>query len=193
VGRKTTHRVTNTQNWGFHESEDENLIIHFRAVSSVKGIFWNGAQKKPWKLFAFEPDLVEYIAFSLDFMATSGLYGILIAMHRCARVDLYGFQVSTEHGTLYHYYDVCDIPANQERDSSEYLAVKALADSGLVHFAEPCIVECHDGKAACAACKAASHFAPVKLPSDAKCDPKRESRGHQEVPWRRNRHHSHSG
>jgi hypothetical protein len=37
----------------------------------------------------------------------SGLYGILIAMHRCARVDLYGFQVSTEHGTLYHYYDVC--------------------------------------------------------------------------------------
>lgn len=107
VGRKTTHRVTNTQNWGFHESEEENLIIHFRAVSSVKGIFWNGAQKKPWKLFAFEPDLVEYIAFSLDFMATSGLYGILIAMHRCARVDLYGFQVSTEHGTLYHYYDVC--------------------------------------------------------------------------------------
>lgn len=70
MGRKTTHRVTNTQNWGFHESEEENLIIHFRAVSSVKGIFWNGAQKKPWRLFAFEPDLVEYIAFSLDFMAT---------------------------------------------------------------------------------------------------------------------------
>jgi hypothetical protein len=57
------------------------------------GLFWNGNQKKPWNLYAFDPDLVEYIAFSLDFMATSGLYGILIAMQRCARVDLYGFQV----------------------------------------------------------------------------------------------------
>eukprot|EP00238_Polyblepharides_amylifera_P005686 CAMPEP_0196587768 /NCGR_PEP_ID=MMETSP1081-20130531/58537_1 /TAXON_ID=36882 /ORGANISM="Pyramimonas amylifera, Strain CCMP720" /LENGTH=580 /DNA_ID=CAMNT_0041910043 /DNA_START=261 /DNA_END=2003 /DNA_ORIENTATION=+ len=187
VGRKTTHRITNTQNWGFRESEEENLLIHFRAKSSVKGLFWNGAQRKPWNLYAFDPDLVEYIAFKLDFMATSGFYGILIAMHRCARVDLYGFQVSTEHGTLYHYYDVCDVPANQDRDSSEYLAVRALAEAGLVNFAEPCIIECHNSKDECARCKASTGFKVVPLPSDSKCDPKRVSRGHQEVPWRRER------
>mmetsp|Transcript_25814 Transcript_25814/g.49004 ORF Transcript_25814/g.49004 Transcript_25814/m.49004 type:complete len:563 (-) Transcript_25814:352-2040(-) len=189
VGRKTTHRITNTQNWGFHESEEENLFIHFRATSSVKGIFWNGAQKKPWKMLAFDPDLVEYIGFGMDFMATSGLYGILIAMHRCARVDLYGFQVSTEHGTLYHYYDVCDVPANVGRDGSEYLAVKALAEAGLVHFAEPCIIECHNDASECARCKQETHFKQVKLPSDAKCDPHRKSLGHQELPWRRHRGH----
>eukprot|EP00959_Pyramimonas_sp_CCMP1952_P263929 5519285-Pyramimonas_sp.AAC.1 len=187
VGKKTTFRITNTQNWGFHESEKENLVIHFRAASSVKGLFWNGHQKTPWRLYAFDPDVVEYIAFGLDFMATSGLYGILLAMHRCARVDLYGFQVSTEHGTLYHYYDVCDIPANMDRDSSEYIAVKALAEAGLVHFAEPCIIECHVSATECAQCKKATHFKHVVLPSDSKCDPNRKSVGHQEVPWRAER------
>jgi hypothetical protein len=38
------------------------------------------------------------MANSLPFMATSGLYGIIIALHRCAEVDLYGFQVSNQHG-----------------------------------------------------------------------------------------------
>mmetsp|Transcript_16647 Transcript_16647/g.28091 ORF Transcript_16647/g.28091 Transcript_16647/m.28091 type:complete len:310 (+) Transcript_16647:198-1127(+) len=190
VGKKTTFRVTNTQNWGFHESEKENLVIHFRAASSVKGLFWNGNQKKPWNLYAFDPDLVEYIAFSLDFMATSGLYGILIAMQRCARVDLYGFQVSTEHGTLYHYYDVCDVPANVERDTSEYLAVKAMAEAGLVHLAEPCIIECHGNRDECARCKKASDFKEAHLPSADKCDPNRKSVGHQEVPWRAERRRS---
>ena len=36
VGAKTTHRITNTQNWGFHEGPDENILIHFRAKSAIK-------------------------------------------------------------------------------------------------------------------------------------------------------------
>lgn len=36
VGSKTTHRITNTQNWGFHESREENILIHFRAKSAIK-------------------------------------------------------------------------------------------------------------------------------------------------------------
>ena len=66
-------------------------------------------------MYAFDPDVVEYIGFGFDFMATSGLYGMLLAMHRCASVDLYGFQVSTEHGSLYHYYDVCGTAASTPR------------------------------------------------------------------------------
>jgi hypothetical protein len=84
----------------------ETLLIHFRAKSAVKGLFWNAKQKKPFKLYAFAPDLVHYVAHGLEFMATSGLYGILLALLRCNKVDVYGFQVSTAHGTLYHYYDV---------------------------------------------------------------------------------------
>ena len=39
VGSFTTHRITNTQNWGFHETTKERILIHFRAKSAVKGIF----------------------------------------------------------------------------------------------------------------------------------------------------------
>jgi len=45
--------------------------------------------------------------------ATSGLYGIMIALLRCAKVDIYGFHVTAAHGALYHYYDSCDTPAGR--------------------------------------------------------------------------------
>ena len=66
------------------------------------------------------------MAHSLNFMATSGLYGMMLAVQRCKEVVIYGFHVSTTHGALYHYYDVCDVPANVLRDDTEWLAVKAL-------------------------------------------------------------------
>lgn len=53
---------------------------------------------KKVKLAPFDTDFVHYMANSLPFMATSGLYGIIIALHHCAEVDLYGFQVSNQHG-----------------------------------------------------------------------------------------------
>ena len=49
------------------------------------------------------------------------------------------------HGALYHYYDACDTPANEDRDSAEWHVVKMLEQEGLVRFADPCVSECHDG------------------------------------------------
>ena len=189
VGSKTTYRITNTQNWGFHEPKtDESILIHFRAKSAIKGLFWNSKQKKPLKLYAFAPDFVEYVAQKVNFLATSGLYGILLALQRCHSVSVYGFQVSTQHGALYHYYDPCDVPANVERDDTEWIVIRELARNGFITFAEPCVAECHETKDACDACKKENdNFKKVKLPSRAKCDPNAVSKGHQEVPWRAER------
>ena len=189
VGSKTTYRITNTQNWGFHEPKtDESILIHFRAKSAIKGLFWNSKQKKPLKLYAFAPDFVEYVAQKVNFLATSGLYGILLALQRCHSVSVYGFQVSTQHGALYHYYDPCDVPANVERDDTEWIVIRELARHGFITFAEPCVAECHETKDACDACKKENdNFKKVKLPSRAKCDPNAVSKGHQEVPWRAER------
>ena len=189
VGSKTTYRITNTQNWGFHEPKtDESILIHFRAKSAIKGLFWNSKQKKPLNLYAFAPDFVEYVAQKVNFLATSGLYGILLALQRCHSVSVYGFQVSTQHGALYHYYDPCDVPANVERDDTEWIVIRELARHGFITFAEPCVAECHETKDACDACKKENdNFKKVKLPSRAKCDPNAVSKGHQEVPWRAER------
>lgn len=35
-----------------------------------------------------------------SFLATSGLFGIMIAMHKCAQIDIYGFQVHSRHGVV---------------------------------------------------------------------------------------------
>jgi hypothetical protein len=35
-----------------------------------------------------------------SFLATSGLFGIMIAMHKCAKIDIYGFQVHSRHGVV---------------------------------------------------------------------------------------------
>lgn len=108
--------------------------------------------------------------------------------------------MSTAHGTLYHYYDVCDVPANVERDDTEWVVLRELHKARLIHFAEPCIPECHEGRQACDACKRSSGFTQVKYGSRARCDPKAGSRGHVELPWRAERraarekaHHGHGG
>ena len=152
VGGKTTHRITNTQNWAFRESDREQLLVHMRSRSSLTGFMRTRHGDGSIRMAAFDRDFVEHMAHSLDFMSTSGLYGIMIALLRCTKVDIYGFHVTQAHGALYHYYDACDTPANEDRDSAEWHVVKLLADEGLVRFAEPCVVECHAGKGACEAC-----------------------------------------
>lgn len=62
------------------------------------------------------------------------------------QVNLYGFHVHPSMGALYHYYNPADEPANAQRDDGEWDLVRKLVEGGFVHFAEPCIVECHDGQ-----------------------------------------------
>ena len=66
-----------------------------------------------------DPRFHQYIDESFGFLATSGLFGIIIAVHKCASVDLYGFQVHERHGVQYHYYNPADKPANMGRDDTE--------------------------------------------------------------------------
>ena len=68
-------------------------------------------------------------------------------------MDLYGFQVSRHHGVQYHYYNAADEPANEERDGDEWLVVKSLVESRILHFADPCIIECHESARACLKCQ----------------------------------------
>uniref|UniRef100_A0A061R1C7 beta-galactoside alpha-(2,6)-sialyltransferase n=2 Tax=Tetraselmis sp. GSL018 TaxID=582737 RepID=A0A061R1C7_9CHLO len=161
VGSKTTHRITNTQNWVFREKDTENILVHMRSTSSLTAVIRTHIGDPDVRLAPFDTDFVHYMANSLPFMATSGLYGIIIALHQCASVDLYGFQVSAKHGAKYHYYNVCDQPANAERDGAEWHVVKAIVEAGLARFREPCVAECHEGQASCERCKRASGFRPV--------------------------------
>ena len=162
AGSKTTHRITNTQNWAFREGK-ELLLVHMRSHASLAAFIKTKKGDKSIKMAAFDQGFVEHMAHSLNFMPTSGLYGIIIALSRCHEVNLFGFQVSSEHGALYHYYDACDEPANGERDGAEWFVVKELAEEKLVNFAEPCVVECHESKSKCHECKSEAGMPSVDL------------------------------
>jgi len=162
AGSKTTHRITNTQNWAFREGK-ELLLVHMRSHASLAAFIKTRKGDKSIKMAAFDQGFVEHMAHSLNFMPTSGLYGIIIALSRCHEVNLFGFQVSSEHGALYHYYDACDEPANGERDGAEWFVVKKLAEEKLVKFAEPCVVECHESKSKCQECKSEAGMPTVDL------------------------------
>ena len=162
AGSKTTHRITNTQNWAFREGK-ELLLVHMRSHASLAAFIKTKKGDKSIKMAAFDQGFVEHMAHSLNFMPTSGLYGIIIALSRCHEVNLFGFQVSSEHGALYHYYDACDEPANGERDGAEWFVVKKLAEEKLVKFAEPCVVECHESKSKCQECKSEAGMPSVDL------------------------------
>jgi hypothetical protein len=162
AGSKTTHRITNTQNWAFREGK-ELLLVHMRSHASLAAFLKTRKGDKSIRMAAFDQGFVEHMAHSLSFMPTSGLYGIIIALSRCHEVNLFGFQVSSEHGALYHYYDACDEPANGERDGAEWFVVKKLVEEKLVKFAEPCVVECHDSKTKCEQCKTEAGMPAVDL------------------------------
>lgn len=165
AGSKTTHRITNTQNWAYREYLDETLLVHMRSQASLKAYVKTRGCDKSVRMAAFDSDFVNYMASGMAFMPTSGLYGIVIALQRCAKVDLYGFQVSTAQGAAaYHYYNQCDQPANNQRDGAEWFMVKAFVDAGVARFAEPCVAECHEGKDVCMECKRAEGFPEVTLP-----------------------------
>ena len=85
-------------------------------------------------------------------MSTSGLNGILMALHRCESVTLYGFHVHPRHGVPYHYYNVKDKPANVGRDDNEWLVVKHLIENNYVELGEPCILECNENESECQKC-----------------------------------------
>ena len=153
VGAKTTHRITNSRNYGFREYDSECVVQHMRNEMSLVKMFKKRTKYPGLNLFGVHPQLHGWVDKSFSFLVTSGLFGALIAAHKCASVDLYGFQVSRHHGVQYHYYNAADEPANEERDGDEWLVVKSLVESRILHFADPCIIECHESARACLKCQ----------------------------------------
>ena len=152
VGGKTTHRLTNSRNFGFRESKSENVLVHLRTPGAMKALVQRLNHKTRSVLYGLNPQWYSYMDKNLNFLSTSGLNGILMALHRCESVRLYGFHVHPRHGVPYHYYNVKDKPANVGRDDNEWLVVKHLIENNYVELGEPCILECNENGSECQKC-----------------------------------------
>ena len=156
VGTKTTHRITNSRNFGFRENLNEVVFAHMRNPTSLTRMLSKRRRHPTLRFWGIHPAWHRYVDTSFRFLSTSGLFGILLSLHRCLEPpNLYGFQVHQRHGVAYHYYDDGQ-PASESRDGEEWQVVKALAEAGVVTFRESCVLECHESDAACKSCRASS-------------------------------------
>ena len=64
--------------------------MHMRSKSSFEAFLATRKFDDRVRMAGFDPAFVEHMVNAFDFMATSGLYGVFIALLRCAAVDLYG-------------------------------------------------------------------------------------------------------
>ena len=110
------------------------------------------------------------------------LYGALVAAHKCREVNLYGFQTQSFAGAEDTYHgahgaasasetrdfsrtgdgvsdsaagtDAAESARTPSLDPLEWSVLTRMASGGVLHFAEPCVVACHENAAACDACVA---------------------------------------
>eukprot|EP00899_Mesostigma_viride_P016272 jgi/Mesvir1/24646/Mv21952-RA.1 len=175
VGSRTDIRIVNSNWLDFRESAREMVLTHMRGPGALESYIFRMTQKahKSDKFYLLSPEFVTYLggmAFNMskaierdhpevegfqggDYTPTGGWTGIMLAMHICGKVDLYGFHVGEKHGMPYHYHNRCIQPF-AARDDAEWLLVKMYVDQGLAEFREECVTECHLDKETCDSCKA---------------------------------------
>eukprot|EP00271_Cylindrocystis_brebissonii_P013845 TRINITY_DN3422_c0_g1_i1.p1 TRINITY_DN3422_c0_g1~~TRINITY_DN3422_c0_g1_i1.p1 ORF type:complete len:599 (+),score=81.88 TRINITY_DN3422_c0_g1_i1:572-2368(+) len=158
VGNKTTIRLTNQQSWGFFEQYGELVLVPLRSRSSLEALIRVRQRFPRMRLAALQPSFLRQFAASFDFVPSTGLLGVMIALQRCHKVDLYGFQSFREQSVSYQYYDRCARPSDEERDRKEYGALRQLARAGLLSFKDPCVEVCHDQPLKCIPCQESHGF-----------------------------------
>jgi len=87
VGRKTTHRLTNTRNFGFRETEAESVYIHMRNAASMRMLTKARASQRGLRLYSLHTAWHRYMDRTFKYLTTSGLNGIVLGLHRCRKVS----------------------------------------------------------------------------------------------------------
>lgn len=150
-------------------------------------MLWEASQPSPRSVSLLHPDFAAY-AGTVVTGADTGVLAVLLAMHRCHNVTLFGFTLNTsvpEPGVPYHYYDGCDQTADADRDARQAQLLHALALGGLLHVGEPCWQQCAAGEQGCRQCREGQPLwvAEPSFPAAEDCDA--ASAGHRVKPWLR--------
>eukprot|EP00887_Chlorella_sp_A99_P003756 scaffold7.g3756.t1 len=182
VGTKTNLRVEDAASWGFHEDGAEVGLVHSQTPDMVQGLVWNSRQSPAWAILTLDPDFEDYVRQSFSFEPRSGLFGIMLAIHVCRSVEIFGFGQGAQQGVPYHYYDGCARSPDPARDAAEWRVVRALAESGMVALGEACVLECMHDVTECSRCRVKHNINSVGARQPCRPDKQRQR---WQVPWRK--------
>ena len=106
VGKKTTIRIQNVDNLGFHEHDDKFLIFSARNKRDLQKFVNHRKRYRKRKQFAFNPEFWCHIwdwVSHRKLKPSTGLAGIVVALKHCQHpVHLYGFH---HNDTNFHYFN----------------------------------------------------------------------------------------
>eukprot|EP00873_Tetraselmis_striata_P034780 jgi/Tetstr1/455044/TSEL_041900.t1 len=163
VGKRTTFRVLGNEDRIFAWREDlqEMSVQIVRSAADFRAFLFLKRRMRGLRLSMMHHEYMKFLDDTLGFMPSTGLYAVLMAMHRCVRVSLFGFQATgtafrTLTGGRYRYFDTHTRAVDPTRDGEEWLVLEAFHQAGLLQFGDPCITECHTATAAApvtAACR----------------------------------------
>jgi len=160
VGSRTTFRLVTTPFLTYNEIGE--TVLHAprseKVVQAYRSRSRFAALNKKAPLYLLDPGFLAWQASSvLEWQPTVAWTGIMLAMQICRRVDLYGLMVAEPEGSPYHYFDTCTNPASvrakAETDIREWTLMRSFKDLDLLHFMEPCVVECRASDELCMACR----------------------------------------
>jgi len=167
VGSKTTYRLCTAPSASkpcYRETAAERVLqnvtskealrvfLHEHRMHRKQEELGEVAGLRPLNLFALHPELIVAAASSFSFSPSIGLVGVLIALHNCLSVDVYGMKLSTHHGFAHLYYARGRPPADADVEEQEYVALAAMRRLGLLSFADKCLLACHSSAIECLDC-----------------------------------------
>ena len=95
VGNRTTLRLTNAQHWGFFEHFSETVLVPLHNRVAMEALIRVRTRFGRLKFASLNPDFLQYLTQSFSFVPSVRLMGVILALHRCSKVSLYGFHVCT--------------------------------------------------------------------------------------------------
>jgi len=181
VGSFTTFRLQAPTAAGFQES-NETVVFYERSHEDLARLLKFKLRFPQSEFNFFTPIFLRQAASATGTQPGMQLLGVMFALQVCRSVDVYGLFRAEAQGAHYHYFDKELIPPHAAADAeASWKAARAMAQSGLVHFEDPCLEECHRSIVACSRCHKVS--VPELLASHRFTDDQKEANKYRDSWW----------
>ncbi|KAK3273224.1 hypothetical protein CYMTET_18532 [Cymbomonas tetramitiformis] len=145
VGSRTSLRFVTPSDAGWHEANESSILpISSKPYMYLQVVYH---RRHPLtKLYILTTHFDQFVAGSIPSVPSIGYLAVMVALHRCAQVTVYGFHHKSSAGIPYHYYDTenpkkAHLKHGHNLDY-EFNQISRLAMAGRLTVAEPCLIGC---------------------------------------------------
>jgi len=146
VGRRTSFRISTPVNAGWREENETTLMpMPTKSYMYLQVVYHKKHPKA--RVHLLDTEFNSFAANGLKALPTVGFLGILLALHRCAKISVYNFYIHSQFGINYHYFN--SETENKKKTvkysydfAAEWDKIQGFAREGLIEIPQPCAMGC---------------------------------------------------